>query len=80
MANGCVPQLCDQVAVAAIVWRIISLLVFIKPSRAFILVPAGATPVHRPIGYANMVRNDLQLFVDAELLHHASHQGGPGVD
>ena len=72
-------QACDQVAVAAVVWRIIGLLVFVKPGRAFILMPAGTAAVHRPTGNGGMIGDDFQLSVDAELLHHPSHQGRPCI-
>ena len=76
----CVLKPCDQVAVAAVIRRIIRLLVFVEPDRAFVLVAARAAAVNRPIGNRYIVRHDFQLPVDAELLHHATHQGGPGVN
>jgi len=55
------------------------LLVFVKPGRAFILMPAGTAAVHRPTGNGGMIGDDFQLSVDAELLHHPSHQGRPCI-
>ncbi|KRB23141.1 hypothetical protein ASE05_10800 [Mesorhizobium sp. Root172] len=77
---GRVLQSSDQVAIAAIVWRVIRLLVFIEPDRAFFLMPAGTAAIHGPAGDGSMVGYDFQLSIDAELPHHAVHQGGSGVD
>ncbi|BAB52867.1 mll6610 [Mesorhizobium japonicum MAFF 303099] len=78
--TGRMLQSSDQVAVAAIVWRVIGLLMFVEPDRAFVLVPAGTAAVHRPAGDGGMVGYDFQLSVDAELPHHAVHQGGSGIN
>jgi len=77
---GRVLQSRDQVAIAAIVWRVIRLLVFIEPDRAFVLMPAGTAAIHGPAGDSRMVGYDFQLPIDAELLHHATHQSGSGID
>jgi len=70
----------DQVAIAAIDWRMIRMRSLVEPGRAFVLVAARPAPIHGAAGDGGVIRHNVQLPVDAHLLHHAFHQGSSSVN
>jgi hypothetical protein len=70
----------DQVTVAAIGRRMIGVLRFVEPSRAFVLMAARPASVHGTIRDCNVIRDDLQLPVDPQFAHHTAHQGRSRVN
>jgi hypothetical protein len=69
----------DQIVVSAIGRRVIHVLIFVEPGRAFILMAARPAPIDGVIGDSDVIRHDFQLPVDAHFLHHAPHQGGSSI-